>query len=420
MPDDDLRARSAALNLLDGVLADGAALPELSGQLSGLSPQDRARANRLSVTTLRHLGRADATLKPFLRRPPQGRVLNILRLATVELRQDGQAAHGVVDSAVRLVKSIPHSKHFAGLVNAVLRKVADVPDKKWAAMPPGQLAEWIRTRLLSTYGVDAVRRIEEVHAATPPTDLTFKPGRGPDMPGHDLPGGGLRLNDPGQITALPGFSEGNWWVQDFAAAVPARLLGAQPGQDILDLCAAPGGKTLQLAAAGARVTAVDISQERLKTVRENLDRCGLEAELVALDALRVRGRKYDAVLLDAPCSASGTIRRHPDMPHAKANHDLSRITRLQAKLLEHAVTLVKPGGRLVYCTCSLFPEEGEKQIRRLLARQDKISVQEIDTQALGLDRKWLTKEGGLRLRPDYWADIGGMDGFYIAALTIPR
>ena len=420
MPDDDLRARSASLNLLDGVLADSAALPELSGQLSGLSPQDRARANRLAVTTLRHLGRADATLKPFLKRAPQGRVMNILRLATVELKQDGQAAHGVVDSAVRLVKSIRHSQQFAGLVNAVLRKVASVPDEKWAAAPPQHLPDWIRTKLLSTYGVDAVRRIEQAHAQTPPTDLTFKPGRSAGMAGRDLPGGGLRLADAGQISALPGFSEGDWWVQDVAAAIPARLLNPQPDENILDLCTAPGGKTLQLAAAGANVTAVDISEERLKTVRENLDRCGLEAELVASDALRVRGRKYDAVLLDAPCSASGTIRRHPDMPHAKANHDLSRITRLQAKLLEHAVTLVKPGGRLVYCTCSLLPEEGEKQVRRLLARQDKISVQEIDTHALGLDRKWLTKEGGLRLRPDYWADIGGMDGFYIASLTIPR
>jgi 16S rRNA (cytosine967-C5)-methyltransferase len=226
----------------------------------------------------------------------------------------------------------------------------------------------------------------------------------------------LRRSDPGQVSALPGYAEGAWWVQDAAAALPVQVLAPQPGETVLDLCAAPGGKTLQLAAAGAAVTALDLSERRMARVAENLARTGLEATCRVEDARAHQGGPYDAILLDAPCSATGTIRRHPDLPHAKDGSDFGALITLQAEMLDHALTRLKPGGRLVFCTCSLLPDEGECQVEEALARHPGLTV---DREALaqpGIDPAWITEEGGLRLRPDYWADLGGMDGFYIACL----
>ena len=236
------------------------------------------------------------------------------------------------------------------------------------------------------------------------------------MPGAVvLPTGSLRLAAPGQVSALPGYREGLWWVQDAAAALPARILAVQPGESVLDLCAAPGGKTMQLAAAGAEVTAVDVSAQRLKRVEENLARTGLKARVVAGDALEQSG-SYDAVLLDAPCSATGTIRRHPDLPQARDGDEIGGLIALQARLLAHAWTLVKPGGRLVYCTCSLLPDEGEVQVEEALAAHSDMRADRAALGLAGVHPQWLTEEGGLRLRPDYWPERGGMDGFYIACL----
>jgi len=219
-----------------------------------------------------------------------------------------------------------------------------------------------------------------------------------------------------QVSALPGFEEGAWWVQDAAAALPARILAPREGERIADLCAAPGGKTMQLAAAGAQVTALDISKPRLKRLEENLARTGLTAEIVAADLLTWQPEPFDAILLDAPCSATGTIRRHPDLPFAKSGKEIKPLFALQAQMLDHALGLLKPGGRLVFCTCSLLPEEGEDQLRAVLERRGDIAV---DRQALdrpGIEDEWRDELGGLRLRPDFWADRGGMDGFYIFAL----
>ncbi|MDJ0821729.1 MAG: RsmB/NOP family class I SAM-dependent RNA methyltransferase, partial [Paracoccaceae bacterium] len=207
---------------------------------------------------------------------------------------------------------------------------------------------------------------------------------------------------------------GDWWVQDAAAALPARLLGDVAGLDVLDMCSAPGGKTLQLAAAGAKVTALDISETRLQRVRENLERTDLKARIVAEDALAHQGR-YDAILLDAPCSATGTIRRHPDLPHARQGEGIAELIGLQAAMLDHALGLLKLGGRLVFATCSLLPDEGECQIEEVLARHPGLQVLPPDIP--GIDDAWRSADGGLRLRPDYWADQGGMDGFYMALLT---
>ena len=204
-------------------------------------------------------------------------------------------------------------------------------------------------------------------------------------------------------------------MQDAAAALPVKVLAPQPGEQILDLCAAPGGKTLQLAAAGAKVTALDISERRMRRLEENLKRTGLSADIAVGDALEHEGL-YDAILLDAPCSATGTIRRHPDLPYAKDGSDFGELIALQARMLDHALTLVKPGGRLIYCTCSLLPDEGECQVEEILTRHNGLETGRTALVLPGVDPAWVTEEGGLRLRPDYWADQGGMDGFYIASL----
>ena len=232
-----------------------------------------------------------------------------------------------------------------------------------------------------------------------------------------MPSGSVRLTDPGQVSALPGFGSGDWWVQDAAAALPVRGLGEVAGLSVLDMCAAPGGKTLQLAAGGADVTALDISEGRLARVHENLARTGLSAAVVTADALAFAGGPFDAVVLDAPCSATGTIRRHPDLPLVQRGEAIAGLIELQAALLDHALTLLKPGGRLLYCTCSLLPDEGECQIEAALARHEGLRVMPGAFDLPGVAPDWRSDEGGLRLRPDYWAERGGMDGFYMACLT---
>lgn len=263
--------------------------------------------------------------------------------------------------------------------------------------------------------------MERAHFAGAPTDLTARSDAeavAKSLGGTVLPTGSVRLASGGQISALPGYDDGSWWVQDAAAALPVICLDPQPGEHVIDLCAAPGGKTLQLAAAGASVTAVDTSETRMVRVRENLKRTGLTADLRVGDALEETGQ-YDAVLLDAPCSATGTIRRHPDLPHAKDGSDFLALFDLQARLLDHAWTLLRPGGRLVYCTCSLLPDEGEVQVDEALNRLQGAVIDRAAVARPGVEPDWITGSGGLRLRPDYWADRGGMDGFFIAVLRKP-
>ena len=260
--------------------------------------------------------------------------------------------------------------------------------------------------------------MEAAHQQGAPIDLTLKSGSTPIEGAELLPTGSLRLHGHVHVSALPGFAEGDWWVQDAAAALPARLLDAQAGERVADLCAAPGGKTMQLAATGADVIAVDINEQRLKRVTENLTRCGLRAKLVTADALEWHpDAPLDAILLDAPCSATGTIRRHPDLPFIRDGYGIGDLIELQERLLDHALSLLRPGGRLVYATCSLIPDEGEVQVDEALARHPGLTVERpvLD----GIDPAWITEEGGLRLRPDYWADNGGMDGFYMAVLRKP-
>lgn len=405
-------ARGAAVALLNAVLGEGVPMTEAlqTPGFAGLPAQDRARAQRLALSVLRVLEPADKVLHPLMRKAPPLAVWNILRLAVVEL-SEGTAAHGVVNEAVGLARADRKTGHLSGLVNAVLRQVPSGV----ALSGVQKLPRWLRQPLVHAYGREVVSAIETAHASAPPLDLTVKPGA--EVPeGQVLATGSLRIADRGQVSTLPGFEAGGWWVQDAAAALAVPMLGAVAGQRVLDLCAAPGGKTLQLAAAGAEVTALDISAPRMARVSENLARTGLTANCVVADALHWQpDAPFDAIVLDAPCSATGTIRRHPDLPFVKDGSEIEGLVALQAQLLDRALGWLKPGGRLVFVTCSLLPEEGEGQLAAALARHPGLAVVRPDMP--GLDPAWITPEGGLRLRPDCWADNGGMDGFFMAALT---
>jgi 16S rRNA (cytosine967-C5)-methyltransferase len=412
-----LAARRAVLAMLSAVINDGAALPETDA-VQGLAPADRARAQRLALAVLRNYTRADALIAPLVERAPVPAVRNVLRLAMVELFEDGAAAHGVVDSAVRLVKDMPRHSRAAGMVNALLRKVVDMERADWLAAPAPGLPDWLRGPVVKAYGEEAAKAMEAAHLSAAPLDITVKsdaPGWADRLGAQVLPTGSLRLRQPGQVSALPGYAEGAWWVQDAAAALPAQALGVQPGERVLDLCAAPGGKTMQLAAMGGRVTAVDMSRARMKRVAENLERTGLKSRTISRDALTFTETGFDAILLDAPCSASGTLRRHPDLPFAKAGRDLGQIAALQARLLDHALGLLAPGGRLVFATCSLLPGEGERQVALALKRHKGLRVDPVELP--GIPAQWHDAQGGIRLRPDYWPELGGMDGFYFARLS---
>lgn len=407
--------RAAALALLTGVRA-GRSLDEQieAGALDGLAASERARAQRLAALALRHRSRAEAVLDPLLPRRPRPIIADLLLLATVEMLASGAAPHGVVSEAVALARRQGQkSAAAAGMVNAVLRRAADGAST-WAASGPPILPDWLRGPVAAQWGEAVAAAIEAAHERGAPIDVTPKPGVTLDG-AEVLPTGSLRLPAGAQVSALPGFASGDWWVQDAASALPARLLDPRRGERIADLCAAPGGKTMQLAAAGARVTAVDIAPARLERLSQNLARCELEAEVVAADALEWRPAEgtLDAILLDAPCSATGTIRRHPELPLIRDGSGLDALIALQGALIDHAVSLLPPGGRLVYATCSLLAEEGEAQAAAALARHPDLGVETPDPARLGVDPAWITPEGGLRLRPDLWAERGGMDGFYM-------
>ncbi|MCC5974175.1 MAG: RsmB/NOP family class I SAM-dependent RNA methyltransferase [Rubellimicrobium sp.] len=415
--------RRAALALIQSVTADGRLLSETATltPLAALSAPDRARAQRLALQTLRWLDRADDWLKPCLRKPPPLAVMNALRLGAVEIGQ-GAAAHGVVNDIVTIVGAVKRTAQFRGLVNAVLRRLGRDGPAAWDLLDIPRLPMWLRVPLVDAWGDAAMSAMERAHAAGAPLDLTAKgdPAEVAAITGGTLlPTGSVRLADAGQVSALPGYAEGLWWVQDAAAALPVRLMAPRPGERVIDLCAAPGGKTLQLAAAGAQVTAVDASAARMTRLCDNLARTGLVARTLVADARDITEGGYDNVLLDAPCSATGTIRRHPDLPHARDGREIAELVARQTRMIDHALTLLRPGGRLVYCTCSLLPDEGEAQIAAALQRHPGLAILPPDPTLPGIEPGWLSPEGGLRLRPDHWAGIGGIDGFYIARLQKP-
>lgn len=414
MSDSGLPARKAAINLLEQVTTEGRLIAECisGGVLEPLSPDDRARAQRLALLTLRWLERVDRLLSRHLRKAPPAFVQNALRLGAVELIAGG-AAHGVVNDIVQIIGR--HRRHGAlkGLANAVLRKISQTEPSEWEALRIPRLPNWLRKPLVRAWEAETVAAMERAHFAGAPIDLSVSDdaqGWADRLSGHLLPNGSIRLTSPGQISTLEGYDEGAWWVQDVAATAASHWLAPKKGEHVLDLCAAPGGKTMQLAAAGAQVRAVDVSATRLERLRENLNRTGLLADVVVGNVFDERG-EYDAVLLDAPCSATGTIRRHPDLPFAKDGSEFGALIDLQSAMIDHAWSLVRDGGRLVFCTCSLLPDEGEVQAEEALARLPGAKAASCDIGWIESD--WITEEGGIRLRPDYWPNFGGMDGFYI-------
>lgn len=429
-PAPGLAARISAADMLDGVLRHGRPLDVQSeGKTQSVLPErDRALARRLAATVLRRLGTLRHLLGLFLQ---QGLPANAPRVETALLLGAAQILwlevpdHAAVDLSVRLAQADRRAAHYAGLINAVLRRIAENGATRLAGIDTLLLdtPPWLMARWAAAYGEDIARAIAQAHAQEPALDLTVK--NHPEiwaerLGGRVLPTGSVRIAAAGQIPQLPGYQDGAWWVQDAAAALPARLFGDVRCLRIADLCAAPGGKTAQLAHGGAQVTAVDRANVRMEKVRENLARLGLSAETVVADATTWNGGPFDAVLLDAPCFSTGTIRRHPDIPWVKRAADIVSLVSLQDRLLDHAVTLLKPGGTLVYCTCSLEPEEGPERIDALLARTRALRRKPVAATEIHGLAELLTPAGDLRTLPCHLPDpdprFGGLDGFYAARL----
>ena len=400
--------REAAFALLQAVLTKNTSLDVALNALPAIAPRDKAAAHRLAAAALRHTGTLDEVLDAHLRRDPPVPVRHILWLGAAASLFLDAPAHAAVGTAVDLART-QNLAPFAGLINAVLRKVAASGPVALDGldMPRLDTPGWAWT----SWGREA-RAIATAHAHEAPLDISVKSGF--SVPGEALPTGSVRFPAGTAVTELPGFSDGNIWVQDAAAALPARLLAVQPGERVLDLCAAPGGKTAQLATAGGIVTAVERDKARMGTLKGNLDRLGLTVETVLADAATWRpDTKFPAILLDAPCSATGTIRRHPDLLHLRKPRDVQMLTKAQDELLDAGAEMLAPGGRLVYAVCSLQPEEGAARIdaacARLDLRRDPLCLLELP--------EAVTAQGDVRTHAGLWPERGGMDGFFIARLV---
>ena len=426
----NLGARGAALAAVERVEDKGAALDAALNAQAGwraLAPRDRAFAFAIAAAAIRRGGALERVIDALLNQPlpdEAKRASRILRLAAAELLVLNGAAHAAVDAAVELMGAERASFRYKGLANAVLRRAArEGRAILEAADPLADLPGWLAARWVAHYGEAKARAMTAARSGPPPLDLTLKPGEdrrawAKRLDAEILPTGSLRLAAIGDVASLPGYEDGAWWAQDAAAALPAMLLGPKPGERIADLCAAPGGKTLQLAAAGAEVLAVDRSASRLKRVDANLRRTGLSAEIIAADGATWRpDAPLDAVLLDAPCTATGTLRRRPDVALSKTDADAARLAQVQAGLLDAAAHMLKPAGRLVYCTCSLEPEEGEDQIAAFLQRCAHMRLDRIGADALPGLADALRADGTVRTTPDLWPERGHLDGFFIARLV---
>ncbi len=455
-----MQARRLAVYLLRAVLRERQPFDEAfagsgaKAAFAGLESRDRAFAHAIAATALRRLGQIEDLLGRFMQKPLPADAFEarfILIAAVAQLAFMEVAPHAAISLAVDQAKASRGTHRYAGLINAVLRKVSANAAAILAEQDAGRLntPAWLFARWARHYGEETARLIAAAHLEEPALDLSVKADAAAwaaRLGGELLPSGTVRLSVKGRIEDIEGYAEGAWWVQDAAAALPALLLGDVRGLRVADLCAAPGGKTAELAARGAHVTAVDHSASRLHRLKENLDRLGLEAEIVQADvAAWTAPGPCDAVLLDAPCSATGTIRRNPDIPYLKAEADIAALSGVQARLLEHALGLLKPGGLLVYSTCSLEAEEGEAQIERLLvarpdvallpivpdrhcepseAIQDQASDAAMDARG-GQDRlamtdanippECVTPSGMLRTLPFH---CDRMDGFFAARLTL--
>jgi 16S rRNA (cytosine967-C5)-methyltransferase len=428
-----LAARRIAADILEAVLRRKRPLDEQLDDkahpaLARLPDRDRALVRALVAAVLRRLGSLRHLLGRMLDRglPADApRVESALLIGAAQILWLDVPDHAAVDLAVRLVQSDRRAARYAGLVNAVLRRLARDGARELAGLETAALdtPEWLMARWVRSYGADTARAIALANGREPALDLTVKRDAAhwaAALGGRVLPTGSVRAPVHGPVAALPGYGEGAWWVQDAAAALPAKLLGDVAGRSIAELCAAPGGKTAQLAAAGARVVAVDRAPARLDRLRQNLARLHLAADTVAADVTQWQAGPFDAVLLDAPCSSTGTIRRHPDIPWLKREGDIPALVALQRRLLAHAVELTRPGGLLVYCTCSLEPEEGIEVVRDLLDRDPRVRRRPVQAAEVGGLHELISPDGDLRTLPCQLADsdprMGGLDGFYSARL----
>ncbi|UXO82708.1 RsmB/NOP family class I SAM-dependent RNA methyltransferase [Brucella intermedia] len=432
-----LAARLCAARLLGAVIEKNTSLDGLTDNTHGhpqylaLEPRDRALVRAILGSALRNRGSIERAINKRLDRPlPENAVAlkHLLHVAIAQIFYLDLPDHSAVDLAVEAANSDPRNRKYAGLVNALLRRLSRNKERALAHSlePETNVPEWFAKSITDAYGADKAAAILAMHAYEPPIDFTVKGDAeawAEKLGGVALPNGSVRLQTvEGNLTDLPGFAEGDWWVQDVAASLPARLMGDIKGKRVADLCAAPGGKTAQLVLQGADVTALDLSENRLKRLRGNLERLGFEAKTVATNLMDFQPDElFDAVLLDAPCSSTGTVRRHPDVPWTKTPQDIAKLAELQGKLLAHAATLVKPGGVIVFSNCSLHPLEGEEMARKAAENPLLEPFPITDQDCSGLEGL-VTAEGFLRSTPadlpperfDGNPHMAGMDGFFAA------
>jgi 16S rRNA (cytosine967-C5)-methyltransferase len=426
-----LAARVAAARVIADVLTGGHALDErfsvaaVPSRIVGLDARDAGLARSIATVSLRRLGTIRHALAALLEKglPRQaGQLEWLLIAAAAQILFLDVPDHAAVDLAVRESRLDTKTAPFAALINGVLRNLARQHEEFLSASDPldQDTPAWLAARWRKNYGQETAHAIAAAHREEPRLDLSVKSdpqGWAERLGGMVLPTGSVRLRSHEPIAELPGYSEGEWWVQDAAAALPVRLLAPRAGERVLDLCAAPGGKTAQIAAAGAVVTALDKSAERLRRLTENLERLGLRADVNVADAMSYSGGPFDAILLDAPCTSTGTIRRHPDVAWTKRPGDVESLVALQTRMLDRAAGLLAPGGRLVYCTCSLEPEEGEAHVPALLRRNPDLRLVPI-TPEDPIPAEFVTADGTMRTLPNAWPHdeprLAGLDGFFAA------
>ena len=421
-----LEVRWVVLKILDGIFFEKRTLLDLTSDkkhpFSLLKTHEKARTLSLADNVLRYLSGVDEVIECYITKKTNTTVVNILRIAFVELALDRLPAHAVVDSAVRICKIDRKIRFMSGLVNAVCRRLSERLENRICILKPNLSCD-LSKKLKSIYGELVTKKISDSLSKKPLIDITVKKQRyinkfAKILQANILPTGTLRISERPQISKLKGFKEGDWWVQDSSAAIVVLTAGNLSGKKVLDVCAAPGGKTMQLISAGADVTALDISKKRLKRLKENLQRTKLKADIVHSDVLDFKPESlYDIVVVDAPCTSTGTIRRNIDLQYLYPSRCLSDLLVQQKLILENSMRFVKVWGNLIYSTCSLFPEEGEYLIQQILKCNKNWRQKKIDACKFGLKTEWVDKFGGLRLRPDYWKELGGMDGFFISNLT---
>lgn len=423
-----LGSRVAAVKILSAVLDKQTSLDGMMDAENGnpvyraLSVADRALVRAIVNTALRHLPRIEHALGMLLDGPlPQGArsLHHVLVVGAAQMLYLDVPDHSAVDLAVEQAHRDPRNKRFVKLVNAVLRRLGREKEAVLEAVSNVPvLPKWFYSRLVKVYGEDAAQRMAQAQLIPSVIDLTVKSdpeGWAEKLNGQVMPNGTVRLGSfEGSVSALEGFDEGEWWVQDFSASMPVRLMGDLKGKRVADLCAAPGGKTAQLVLSGAMVTALDQSGNRLKRLRENLGRLQMQAELVETNMLKFQPTElFDAVLLDAPCSSTGTLRKHPDVCWTKDEKDIAKLAGLQEQMLRHAITLVKPGGIVVFSNCSLDPSEGEEMVAKVLAGEPSLERVPVTVDAFPGMEIAVNKDGDLRTTPDMF---GGVDGFYATVL----